>query len=65
MKFEDFEYIKAFLKPCLRVPLRLVKNDTVKGIIGKTQGVSSAKRPPKKSVRSAQRVKTAPPSRPR
>ena len=35
-------------KPFLGSPELLVKNETVSGIIGKTQGVSKAIKPPKK-----------------
>src|SRR3954471_5549046 len=45
------EYWKAFLIPCTRVSLRLVKKLTVIGIIENTQGVINAINPPPKQAR--------------
>jgi hypothetical protein len=41
----------AFINPCFLVLAPLVKKETVKGIIGNTQGVSKAIKPPKNPKR--------------
>ena len=48
----DVEYKTAFFMPSAFVLLRLVKKDTVTGIMEYTQGVSSANKPPANAVRN-------------
>jgi hypothetical protein len=45
-------YINAFLMPALREVAFLVKKETVKGIIGNTQGVSKATKPPRNPIKN-------------
>ena len=44
-------YKKALLIPAFFETAFLVKKDTVKGIIGKTQGVNKATKPPRKPIK--------------
>lgn len=48
-------YSKPFLNPDFLSLLPLIKNETVNGIIGKTQGVNKATKPPKKPKRKVQK----------